>query len=96
MQKRNIVIINIYPHRDCPIEKIISPLSELRTKLIEIRNLMVNIIFTGHLNFPIIDFQMEIADGGTHENQVEANAFLQCAREQCLQQYIHRGANEKK
>ena len=30
---------------------------------------------------------MEIADGGTHENQVQENAFLQFAQEQCLQQY---------
>ena len=40
------------------------------------------------MNFPIIDFQMETADGGKHENQVQANAFLQFAHEQCLQQYI--------
>ena len=31
---------------------------------------------------------MGTADGGTHENQVQANAFLQFAQEQCLQQYI--------
>ena len=49
---------------------------------------MPNIIFTGDLNFPIIDWQMETADGGTHENQVLANAFLQLAQEQCVQQYI--------
>ena len=49
---------------------------------------MPNIIFTGDLNFPIIDWLMETADGGTHENQVQANAFLQSAQEQCLQQYI--------
>ena len=29
---------------------------------------------------------METADGGTHENQVQANSFLQFG--QCLQQYI--------
>ena len=49
---------------------------------------MPNIICTGDLNFPTIDWQMEIADGGTHENQVQANAFLQFAQEQCLQQHI--------
>ena len=49
---------------------------------------MPNIIFTRDLNFPIIDWQMETADGGTNENQVQANAFLQFAQEQCLQQYI--------
>ena len=49
---------------------------------------MPNIIFTGDLNFPIIGWQMETADGGTHENQVQVNAFLQFAQEQCLQQYI--------
>ena len=49
---------------------------------------MPNIIYTGDLNFPTIDWQMETADGGTHENQVQANAFLQFAQEQCLQQYI--------
>ena len=31
---------------------------------------------------------METADGGTHGKQVQANAFLQFAQEQCLQQYI--------
>ena len=31
---------------------------------------------------------METADGGTHENQVQASAFLQFAQEQCVQQYI--------
>ena len=88
MQKCNIVIINVYRPPDCPTEKIISPLNELRTKLIEIGNPMPNIIFTGDLNFPIIDWQMETVDGRTHEKQVQANAFLQFAHEQCLQQYI--------
>ena len=69
-------------------KKIISPLNELRTKLIEIGNPMPNIIFTADLFFPVMDLQMEIADGGTHENQVQANAFLQFAQEQRLQQYI--------
>ena len=63
-------------------------MNELRPKLIEIGNPMPNIIFTGVLNFPIISWQMETADGGTHENQVQANAFFQFAQEQCLQQYI--------
>ena len=49
---------------------------------------MPNIIFTGDLNFPNIDWQIETAEAGTHENQVQANAFLQFAQEQCLQQYI--------
>ena len=43
-------------------------------------------IFTGDLNFSIIDWQMETSEDGTHENQVQANAFLQFAQEQCLQQ----------
>ena len=80
MKKRNIVIINVYHPSDCPTEKFISPLNEFRTKLIEIGNPMPNNIFTGDLNFPIIDWQMETADVGTHENQVQANAFLQFAQ----------------
>ena len=40
---------------------------------------MPNNIFTGDLNFLIIDFQMETADSGTHENQVQSNDFLQFA-----------------
>ena len=76
MQKRNIVIINVYRPPDCPTEKFTGPLNELRTKLIEIGNPMPNIIFTGDLNFPIIDWQMETVDGRAHENQVQANAFL--------------------
>ena len=88
MKKRNIVINNVYRPPDCPTEKFSSPVNELRTKLLEIRNPMPNIISTGDLNFPTIDWQMETADGGTHENHVQANAFLQFAQEQCLQQYI--------
>ena len=61
-----------------------APFNDLRTKLIEIGNPMPNIIFTGDLNFPIIDWQMKTADCGTHENQVQANAFLQFVQEQCL------------
>ena len=38
---------------------------------------------------------MMYADGGTHENQVQANPFSQFAQEQCLHA-IYRGANEKK
>ena len=34
MQKRNIVIINVYRPPTCPNEKFISPLNGLRTKLI--------------------------------------------------------------
>ena len=63
-------------------------MNELRTKLIEIGTPMPNIIFTGNLNCPIIDWQMETAYGGTGENQVQANAFRQFAQEQCLHQYI--------
>ena len=70
MQKRNIVIINAYHPPYCPPEKIISSFSESRTKQIQIENSMPNIIFTGDLNFSIIDWQMETADGETHENQV--------------------------
>ena len=55
MQKCNIVINNVYHPPDCPTEKFTSPLNELRTKLIEIGNPMPNIIFTGDLNFPIIN-----------------------------------------
>ena len=57
---------------------------------------MSNIIFTGDLNFPTIDWQMKTADGGTHENQAQANAFLQFAQEQCLQQYIEEPTRKKK
>ena len=53
MQKRNVVIINVYRPPDCPTEIFIGPLNELRTKLIEIGNPMPNIVFTGDLNFPI-------------------------------------------
>ena len=88
MKKRNSVIINVFRPPDGQTEKFISPMNELRTKLLEIGNPMPNIIFTGDLNFPTIDWQMETADGGTYENQVQANAFLQFAQEQCLQQYI--------
>ena len=79
MQKHKIDIINVYHPPDCHAEKFIDPLSELRTKLVEIRHPMPNIIFTGDLNFPTIDWQMETVDVGTHENQVRANAFLQFA-----------------
>ena len=56
---------------------------------------MPNILFTGDLNFPIINWQMETADGGTHENQVQANTFLQFAQEQCLQQDIEEPTRKK-
>ena len=59
MHKRIIVIVNVYRPPDGPVEKIINLFSELRTKLIEIRNPMPNIIFTGDLNYPIIDWQMK-------------------------------------
>ena len=88
IKKRNIVIINVYRPPDCPTEKFSSPLKEFRKKLLEIGNPMPNIIFTGDLNFPTIDWKMKTADGGTHENQVQANAFLRFTQEQCLQQYI--------
>ena len=61
MQKCNIVIINVFRPTNCPAEKIINPLSELRTKLKEIGNPMPDILFTGDLNFHInyiIDWQM--------------------------------------
>ena len=86
--KKCNIIINFYNPPDCHAEKFINPFSELRTKLIEIGNSVPNILFTGDLNFPIIDRKMETADSGTHENQVQANAFLQFAQEQCLWQYI--------
>ena len=62
MQKRNIVIVNVYRPPDCPAEIIFNSLSELRTKQIEIGNPMPNIIFRGDLNFPIIDWQMDFVE----------------------------------
>ena len=56
---------------------------------------MPNIIFTGDLNFPTIDWQMETADGGTHEDQVQANVFFSICTGTMLTS-IYRGANEKK
>ena len=50
MQKRNIVIINVHRPPDRPSEKFINPFSELKTKLIEIRNPMPNVVFTEDLN----------------------------------------------
>ena len=41
-----------------------------------------------HNTYYISYWQMETADGGTPENQVQANAFQQFSQEQCLQQYI--------
>ena len=84
MKKCNIVIINVYRPPDCLTEKFNSPVNELRTKLIEIRNPLPNIKFTGDLNFPIIDRQMETADGGSHENHVQAKDFLQFVQEELL------------
>ena len=69
-------------------------MDELRTKLLEIGNPMPN-IFTRDLNFPTIDWQMETADCGIHENQVQANAFFQFAQEQYLQQYIEEPTRKK-
>ena len=43
-------------------------------------------IFKGDLNFPIIDRQIKTAERGTHENQVQANVFLQFAQEHFLLQ----------
>ena len=80
IQNRNIVFINVCRPPNCPTEKFTSPLNVLRTKLIEIGNPMPYIIFNGDLNFSIIDWQIEIADCGTHENQLQAkNAFPQFA-----------------
>ena len=40
---------------------------------------MPNIIFTGDLNFFIIDIRIATSAGGTHESQAQANALLQTA-----------------
>ena len=74
---------------NCLTEKFRSPLNELKTKLIEIgnpRNAKHYIYRRPELSN--YWWQMETADGGTHENQVQANGFLQFAQEQCLPQYI--------
>ena len=70
-------------------------LSELRTKLTGIGNPTPNHLYR-ELNFPNIDWQMETADGGTLENQVQANDFLQFSLAGTMLTAIHRGANEKK
>ena len=56
---------------------------------------MPNIIFKGDMNFLIIDLQMETADGGTLENQVQANGLSAICTGTMLTA-IYRGANEKK
>ena len=89
MKKHNIVVINVYRPPDCPAEIFIIPFEWSKDKTnIEIGNPMPNIILIGNVNFPIIDWQMEIADDGTHENEVQANAFLQFAPEQCQREKI--------
>ena len=56
---------------------------------------MPNIIFTGDPNFPIIFWQMETADGGTHENRVHASKCLSAICTGTMLTTIYRGANEK-
>ena len=95
MQKRNIVIINSYRPPDCHTEKISSPLNEFRTKLIEIGNPMPNnIIFTEDLNFPIIDWPMETAGGGTLENRFKQMPFCNLHRNNTYSN-IYRSQREK-
>ena len=62
----------MYQPTDCSTEKFTNLLTELKIKLIEIKNPMPNIILTGELNFPIIKWQLE---GRTHESQVQAKCL---------------------
>ena len=70
-------------------------MNELRTKLIDIGNPMSN-IFTGDLNFPIIDWQMETADCGTHKIISGSSKCLFAIFTGIMLTAIYRGANEKK
>ena len=54
----------------------------------KLKQILKNNVFTGDLNFPIIDWQMETTEGGTHETQAQAHALLQFVQDQCLRQYI--------
>ena len=94
MKNRNIVITNVFRPPDCKTEKFSSLLNELRTKLIEIGNPMPNIIFTGDLNFPIIDWQMETAEGEPLKIRFKQMPFAICTG--TMHTAIDRGANEKK
>ena len=62
MQKRNIVIINVYRPPDCPTKKIISPLNELRTKLI----IIIIIIIIYHDFLPTPRRGSHVKSGKTH------------------------------
>ena len=93
MSKRNDLLICTVPQTAG--ENFTNPVTELKIKLIEIGNPMPNIILTRESNFPIIDWQMETAGGGTRESQAHANALLHICTGSMFAS-IYRAANKAK
>lgn len=68
----------------------------IRNTINEITAPLPNIILTGDLNFPIINWDTESVHGGSTDVQLQAVALLELAGEYCMNQYIRaptRGKN---
>ena len=78
MQKRNIVIMNVYRPPDCPTEKFISRLNVLRTKLIDIGNRKKGIPDVFLTNNDQLTQQIIIAEASMSDHniiQLETNIY---------------------
>lgn len=88
--------INIYRPPACPTNKFTDQLRKIREVINSLPPPMPTIIFTGDLNFPLIDWELESVYGGAGDMRTQAEAVLHFAEEFCLNQHINtptRGTN---
>lgn len=92
----NLVFIVIYRPPECTQNYFIPILALIKDKINEMSASLPNIILTGDFNFPIIDWETEVVQGGSTDAQLQAAALLDLAENYCMNQYIRvptRGKN---
>ena len=84
----NLILINIYRPQACPAQKFIEPLNKIQAILHNLPPPMPNIMLTGDLNLPLMNWESESVYGGTAEMRLQATALLNFATDFCLSQHI--------
>ena len=84
----NLILITIYRPPGCPTELFTTPLRKIKDKIEELAAPLPNIIMTGDLNFPNMNWELENIQGGSTASQIQGQACLELINQFCLEQCI--------
>lgn len=88
IKSQHLLIVTIYRPPDCPQQKFTDMLNITSAEINKLNSPMPDIVISGDFNFPIINWQTEVIQGGRSECQRQAEAFIKFSKTFCLQQFI--------